>query len=208
MGPIKLDLFEKRLNAQVKDCVSWKPDPMTVATDAFMIKWTDRQAYAFPLFCLIPRCLAKIGKEGGANNFNSIMVDLSFLPRSTEHDNERSNFFAPTRQFAIVTRGEDTPTCNEQDIEISGVKNFKRSKQLQGISGDATILLAATWSKRTQSAYNSCLRHWCSWCTEKKIDPFCDSVEQIANFLTYLFEKGHKYKTINSYRSSLSSSSS
>lgn len=64
LGPIKLDLFAERLNAQVKDYVSWKTDPMAVATDAFMIKWTDRQAYAFPPFCLIPRCLAKVVKEG------------------------------------------------------------------------------------------------------------------------------------------------
>lgn len=44
---------------------SWKPDQIAVATDAFMIKWTDRQAYAFAPFCLVPRCLAKVEKEGG-----------------------------------------------------------------------------------------------------------------------------------------------
>lgn len=202
MGPIKLDLFAERLNAQVCHYVSWKPDPMGVATDALMIKWTDRQAYAFPPFCLIPRSLAKVEREGGANNCNSIMADSSFLSSSTEHDGERFNSLAPSRQFTIVTRGEDTPTNSEQDIKISGVKIFKRSKQVQGILGDATRLLAAAWRKGTQSAYNSCWRHWC---TEKQIDPFCTSVEQTANFLTYLFEKGYEYRTINSYRSAISS---
>lgn len=38
LGPIKLDLFAERLNAQVKEYVSGKPDPMAVAKDAFMIK--------------------------------------------------------------------------------------------------------------------------------------------------------------------------
>lgn len=133
------------------------------------------------------------------------MADSSFLLSSTEHDSERSNSFAHTRQFAIVTRGEDTPTNSEQDIEISGVDNFKRSKQVQFISGDATRLLAAAWRKGTQSAYNNCWQHWCSWYTEKQIDPFCASVEQVANFLTYLFEKEYEYRTINSYRSAISS---
>lgn len=97
------------------------------------------------------------------------MADSSFLPSSTEHDSERSNSFASKRQFAFVTRGEDTPTKSEQDTEISGVENFKRS----GISEDATRLLAAAWRKGTQSAYNSCLRHWCSWCNKKnKLIPF------------------------------------
>lgn len=51
-GPIKLDLFAERLNVQVKYYVNWKPGPIAVATDAFMIIWTYRQAYAFPQFCL------------------------------------------------------------------------------------------------------------------------------------------------------------
>lgn len=63
------------------------------------------------------------------------MADSSFLPSSTELDSERSNSFVPTRQIALVTRGEDAPINSEQDIEISGVENFKRSKQVQGISG-------------------------------------------------------------------------
>lgn len=57
-------------------------------------------------------------------------------------------------------------------MEISGVEHFNRSKQVQGISGDATRLLAAAWRKGTQSTLNSYWRHWCSWCTEKQIDPF------------------------------------
>ena len=63
-GPIMLDILAERLNAQVTHYVSWKPDPMAVATDAFMVIWRERQAYAFPPFCLIPRCLAKVQKEG------------------------------------------------------------------------------------------------------------------------------------------------
>lgn len=132
---------------------------MVMATDAFMIKCTDRQAYAFPPFYLILKCLAKVQKEGGGNNCNCIRSDSSFLPSSNEHDSERSNSFAPSRQFAIVTRGKDTLTNSEHDIEISGVKNFKQSKQVQCISGDATKLLAAAWRKGTQLAYNSCWRH-------------------------------------------------
>lgn len=34
---------------------------------------------------------------------------------------------------------------------------------------------------------------------------FCASVDQIANFLIYLFEKWYEYITINSYRSAISS---
>jgi hypothetical protein len=62
-GPFRIDLFADRLNCQVNKFVSWKPDPLALATDAFQIQWRGEQAYAFPPFCLIGRCLAKIQKE-------------------------------------------------------------------------------------------------------------------------------------------------
>ena len=64
-GPIELDLFADRQNAQTPAYISWKPDPKAIGTDAFMTLWKGRKAYAFPPFCLIPRCLAKLQREGG-----------------------------------------------------------------------------------------------------------------------------------------------
>lgn len=67
----------------------------------------------------------------------------------------RDPILLPLKTIATVTRGKDTPTISEQDIEISGVENFKRSKVVQGISGETTRLIAAAWRKGTQSADNS-----------------------------------------------------
>lgn len=83
LGQIKLDLIAERLNAQVKYYVSWKPGPIAVATDAFMIKWTYRQAYAFPPFCLIPKCTDKYSKKRKSNNCNSMKEESNILPSST-----------------------------------------------------------------------------------------------------------------------------
>ena len=43
----------------------WKPDPGAKMTDAFSCKWNGKMMYAFPPFCLITRCLAKLSKDGG-----------------------------------------------------------------------------------------------------------------------------------------------
>lgn len=120
MNPIKLYLFAEILNAEVKDYVSWKQDPIAGATDAFMIKWTVRQAYAFPPFYLIPRCPAKVEKEGGggANNCNFIKADSSFLPNSTEHDGERSNSFAPSRQLLLSPEGKIHPLIVNKTLKL------------------------------------------------------------------------------------------
>ena len=63
LGNCKIDLFASRLNCQLPDYISWRPDPEAVTTDAFMINWENMQGYAFPPFCVIGRCLAKIRIE-------------------------------------------------------------------------------------------------------------------------------------------------
>ena len=64
LGPFTVDLFASRLNNQLPLYVSWRPDPYAMATDAFQVRWMDLQAYAFPPFSLIGRCLQKIRQEG------------------------------------------------------------------------------------------------------------------------------------------------
>ena len=62
MGVTHIDLFADRTNTQKHLYVSWKPDPFAIATDAFTITW-NQVSYAFPPFCLIGRCLAKIRQD-------------------------------------------------------------------------------------------------------------------------------------------------
>ena len=59
-GKPDIDLFASRLNAQVKDYVSWKPHPMAKFVDAFTIDWSQFFFYAYPPFCLVSRCVQKI----------------------------------------------------------------------------------------------------------------------------------------------------
>jgi hypothetical protein len=60
-GPFSRDLFADRLNRQMTPYVSWKADPEAMATDALQVTWRGVQTqYAFPPFCLIMKCLAKV----------------------------------------------------------------------------------------------------------------------------------------------------
>ena len=64
---LEIDLFASRLNAQLQNYVSWKPDPMAKHIDAFTVNWSQYPFYAFPPFDLISRCVQKIvqGKATG-----------------------------------------------------------------------------------------------------------------------------------------------
>ena len=50
LGPCQIDLFVTRLNHQLPQYVRLRSDPHAVATDAFEMKWTGFQGYAFPPF--------------------------------------------------------------------------------------------------------------------------------------------------------------
>ena len=63
LGPCQIDLFATRLNHQLPQYVSWRPDPHAVATDAFEMRWAGFQGYAFPPFSLVGRCLRKVIQE-------------------------------------------------------------------------------------------------------------------------------------------------
>ena len=62
-GPFEVDLFASRLNNQLPQ---WRPNPYSLATDAFQTQWTNLKGYAFPPFALIGRCLRKLRQEGSA----------------------------------------------------------------------------------------------------------------------------------------------
>ena len=43
-----VDLFASRLNHKLKSYVSWKPDPGSIACNAFSIDWDGIYGYCFP----------------------------------------------------------------------------------------------------------------------------------------------------------------
>ncbi|XP_076035569.1 uncharacterized protein LOC143021750 [Oratosquilla oratoria] len=63
-GTPNIDLFASRLNKQVPQLCSWRPDPESNC-DEFNLNWaTLGLIYIFPTFSLIARCLQKLRAEG------------------------------------------------------------------------------------------------------------------------------------------------
>jgi len=55
-----------RLNHQLPECISWRPDPFAQGTNALQLNFKELDGYAFPPFCLIGRCIQKIRQEQNA----------------------------------------------------------------------------------------------------------------------------------------------
>ena len=62
--PLASHLYAARHYARLPQCVSWKPDPLAVATNASgtpAVEWEN--AYAFPPLSLVGRCLGRVRRE-------------------------------------------------------------------------------------------------------------------------------------------------
>lgn len=64
--------------------------------------------------------------------------------------------------------------------------------------------MMASLSSNTIKQYNSCLKQWWGYTKEKGINIFSPSVPIIISYLTFIFQKGVSYQTLNCHRSSLS----
>lgn len=62
-GTPNIDLFATSKTTKCQKFVSWFPDPLSTAVDAFTIKWSD-YFYAFPPFSLLNRVIKKIKDDG------------------------------------------------------------------------------------------------------------------------------------------------
>ena len=204
-GPIQIDLFADRLNAQVGRYMSWRPDPGALGTDASQITWDNQVCYAFHPFCLITRCLAKVLKESA----EIVIVTPAwqtqpYYPMLLNMSVSSPILLPPMPNLLLCPEGNTHPLMKTQTLKLVVWKVSGDKKEAAGVSKQTSELLAAGWRQGTQRAYNSCWRQWRSWCNTRQVDPFHTSVEHIADFLSELYAKVYEYRTINNYRSSIS----
>ena len=74
-----------------------------------------------------------------------------------------------------------------------------------GISKEVEDLLSASWRKGTHKNYDSAWRKWEEWCISKHVSPISASLNDVLSFLTAQFHAGHGYRSLNVYRSAISS---
>ena len=65
-GKPDIDLFASRINHQLSNYISWRPDTGAKAVGAFSINWSPTYNYCFPSFSIILKVLQKIQREAQA----------------------------------------------------------------------------------------------------------------------------------------------
>ena len=100
---------------------------------------------------------------------------------------------------------KDTPPVPSKKLQAGCMAHFRAKLTKEGFSQKVSDILLSSWRKKTASQYESAWRAWSGWCSEREINPFSTTLENILEFLADLFYKGFKFRTLGVYRSAISS---
>ena len=208
VGCFSIDHFATRVNHQVPAFVSWRSEPEAVATDAFNVKWDFQLAYLFPPFCMIKRCLRKIQQDQAHCTCpDHTSVEKQSLVSSQSISVGRATIASSKMAGSSETprHKKDTPPVPSKQLQAGCMAHFRAKLTKEGFSQKVSDILLSSWKKKTASQYEGAWKAWSGWCSEREINPFSTTLENILEFLADLFYKGFKFRTLGVYRSDISS---
>ena len=190
-GPCQIDLFANRLNAQLPEFFSWKPDPQGLASDALEQVWSSGRQSA--------------GRGRQSHTDHTSLANPTLVPSTIRHVNSSTSAPSPDPQTSDQPGRGHTSSNTEQNSVSCHMACIRQSISTRGISDRAFKLILASWQPGTNAVYNSAWSKWSSWCKEREVDALCPTLGNITEFLSDSFHIGLQYRTINTYRSALSS---
>ena len=185
---------------------SWKPDPDAWEIDTFSFPWIQK-GLCFPT--ILP---------GGKSSSKSQTRQVS-EPSSCDTLVAISTMVSPSEKFshytATISEGNKTdfsPSSIKgsppllETAEASCMGCLRRRKNELTLSKDVRDVLAQSIRPGTSSQYNFCWQYFANWCISRETDPAEAPLAEVLEFLSHLFRgRGLAYKTINCYRSAISS---
>ena len=138
-----------------------------------------------------------------ADSDSSSVAEETLVHGSSSNVSSSSKETANNRGSFVSAQNKNC-SSKSSNIQSDCMAAINRSFQNKGFSSKARKLMAASWRVGTQKDYSAKFRKFSSWCSEREIDPHSASIAQCADFLSYLFQSGLKYRTIAGYRSMIS----
>ena len=117
----------------------------------------------------------------------------------------RQSKVASARSGSAIQPSRSHDSSTKESQQSGRMVNLRRSYQGAGITEEATSLLLASWRSSTTKHYNSSWRVWEWWCIQSGTNPISPSLSDILNFIASQFGEGKEYRSLNYYRSALSS---
>ena len=202
-GPFDMDLFAAHHNAQLSRFFSYRLDPLAEAVDALNQTWTAMHPYAFPQFILLGRVLQKIWREKihQAVLIAPIWPNQHWFPLFLESVSDHPIILPNILDLMESPAGETHTLIEQGRLHLAAWRVSGQVSVREVFRGSSH---SSSWRPGTEKSYTCALRQWCSWCDQRKISVFPNTVTPIIEFITQKFQEGKQYSTLNLIRSALS----
>ena len=96
-------------------------------------------------------------------------------------------------------------SSNVENLAVSRMEAIRQSLSARGISQQVSSVILSSWRHGTNAQFNSAWNRWSRWWVQRQVKPVRAPLPDILGFLHSLFQQGLQYRTINVYRSAISS---
>lgn len=100
--------------------------------------------------------------------------------------------------------GRVTPVDGNEGLYTSRFAFVRAEQKALGFSAKVSDLLTKYFRPSTNSAYQTAWKQWFHWCRERSINSILPALNQVVDYLTYLFDLGKSYRMVCVHRSMLS----
>ena len=178
-------MFASRINAKLDTYVSWKPDPHSIAIDAFTFPWDFSLIYCFPPFSIVWRTVEKILRD----KVEAVLIvplwpTQSWYPCLMKMITDYPLVFS-ANQLLLQNKPQEKHPLHYKlklaALRLSGdpLQNIEFVKRVRTLS----------W-KRTRKRYAPTIKKWYTFCIAQNIDPIHPPIGMVLNFLVQRYKEG------------------
>ena len=134
----------------------------------------------------------------------SALANSSLVPAIASNAHRLSHPASPTARSSGAVPQLRLLT-DEQSASTNCLQGLRMRFKAEGIPEEAIDLILASWRTKTEANYDSAWRKWQAWCSAENTNPFAADSSHILGFLAKEFQDGKQYRSLNYYRSAISS---
>ena len=205
LGPLTVDLFASHLTTQLSRFFGWRPDPEAEALNAFSPTMGQARGEGIRQSPMesggedpVPGTSAKSNHSVGRSGVEDTGVvrnspgDVGRLPCDTQASQQADT-------------ANNTNSSTRGGTSTSRVAYLRQHYKDEQISDTGTELVLASWRTKSSKSHDSLFGKWVCWCHQRGADPIDGPISDVVNFLAHLYDAGYQYRSLNSYRSAISS---
>ena len=140
--------------------------------------------------------------ESRAGASGSSMEGSTMVPNSPRDGNKDTSPDQTIKRSDPTNGPGQSPRHLTTTSRVEHLRQRYRSCQL---SQEATEIIMASWRPKSSKTYDSLYGKWVSWCEQRDSNPISGPIGEVVNFLANLFTEGYQYRSLNAYRSAISS---